>query len=80
MMHPFSGDLSELSDEELYKKINELYDKLKKAAYMSHDQGLLDQLHFLLHDYQLEKTRRYQVEQQKFADENKKYTEVIDIK
>ena len=79
-MHPFSGDLSKLSDDELYKAINNLYDRLKKAAYLSHDARTTEQLQFLLADYQEEKARRYRVEQEKFAEKNKKLTEVIDIK
>jgi hypothetical protein len=77
-MHPLAGDLTQLSDEELLKKVNELYDRLKKAYYMS-DPNISLQLRMLLDSYRNEQQRRAQLAQEKFAQQNKKLTDRIDI-
>jgi hypothetical protein len=77
-MHPLAGDLTQLSDEELLKKLNELYDRLKVAYYMS-DPNISYQLRMLLESYKNEQTRRAQIAQEKFAQQNKKLTDRIDI-
>lgn len=77
-MHPLAGDLTQLSDEELLKKINDLYDRLKRAYFMSNP-AISEQLRMLLDSYRTEQTRRAQVEQEKFLAQNKKLTDRIDI-
>lgn len=77
-MHPLAGDLTQISDEELLKKLNELYDKIKKAYNFS-DPSILQQLYMLLESYKSEQTRRAQAAQEKFAQNNKKLTDRIDI-
>lgn len=77
-MHPLAGDLTQLSDDELLKKLNELYDKIKKA-YGFRDPTIIQQLQLLLESYKSEQTRRAQVAQEKFAQNNKKLTDRIDI-
>lgn len=77
-MHPLSGDLTQLSDEELLKKLNELYDKIKKA-YSYRDPAIMHQLQMLLDSYRSEQLRRSQAAQEKFAQNNKKLTDRIDI-
>lgn len=77
-MHPLAGDLTQLSDEELLKKINELYDRLKQSYWMSNP-AFGQQLRMLLDSYRNEQTRRAQIEQQKFMQQNKKLTDRIDI-
>lgn len=77
-MHPLSGDLTQLSDEELLKKVNELYDRLKKAYYMT-DPSISYQLRLLLESYRNEQQRRAQLAQEKFIQQNKKLTDRIDI-
>lgn len=77
-MHPLSGDLTTLSDEELLKKLNELYDKLKLAYYMP-DPNISYQLRLLLDSYRNEQARRAQIAQEKFLQQNKKFTDRIDI-
>jgi|LauGreDrversion4_2_1035121.scaffolds.fasta_scaffold1560090_1 hypothetical protein len=77
-MHPLAGDLTQLSDEELLKKLNELYDRLKVAYYMS-DPAISYQLRMLLESYKNEQARRAQIAQEKFARQNKKLTDRIDI-
>lgn len=78
MMHPLAGDLTQLSDEELLKKVNELYDRLKKAYYFP-DPSISYQLRLLLESYRNEQQRRAQIAQEKFAQQNKKLTDRIDI-
>jgi hypothetical protein len=77
-MHPLAGDLTALSDEELLKKLNELYDKLKRAYYMN-DPNISYQLRLLLDSYRNEQNRRVQLAQEKFIKQNKKITDRIDI-
>lgn len=77
-MHPLAGDLTQLSDEELLKKLNELYDRLKKAYYFP-DQSITFQLKLLLESYRNEQQRRATEAQQKFMQQNKKLADRIDI-
>lgn len=77
-MHPLAGDLTKLSDEELLKKLNELYDKLKRAYYMP-DPSIGLQLRMLLDSYRTEQQRRAQIAQEKFLNQNKKFADRIDI-
>jgi hypothetical protein len=77
-MHPLAGDLTQMSDEELLKKLNELYDRLKTAYYMSNP-SISAQLRMLLETYRNEQTRRAQIAQEKFMKQNKKLTDRIDI-
>lgn len=77
-MHPLAGDLTQLSDEELLKKINELYDKLRMAFVMS-DPAISYQLRLLLETYRSEQQRRAQQAQEKFMQNNKKIANRIDI-
>lgn len=77
-MHLLAGDLTKLSDEELLKKLNEIYDRLKQAYYMPNP-AISGQLRMLLESYRNEQTRRAAIEQEKFAQQNKKLTDRIDI-
>ena len=77
-MHPLAGDLTQLSDEDLLKKVNDLYDRLKTAYFMSNP-AISMQLRMLLDSYRNEQTRRAQIEQEKFMKQNKKLTDRIDI-
>lgn len=77
-MHPLAGDLTQISDEELLKKINELYDKIKMSSYMS-DPNINYQLRMLLETYRVEQERRRTVAQEKFAKDHKKLADRIDI-
>jgi hypothetical protein len=77
-MHPLAGNLTQMSDEELLKKLNELYDRLKQA-YCFSDPSISHQLKLLLESYRSEQTRRAQAAQEKFAQQNKKLTDRIDI-
>jgi len=77
-MHPLAGDLTQLSDEELVKKLNELYDKIKMNYHKS-DANMSFQLRLLLEDYRAEHQRRMQAEQEKFIKNHKKIADRIDI-
>lgn len=77
-MHPLAGDLTKLSDEELLKKLNELYDKIR-TAYRFRDPSIIQQLHLLLESYKSEQLRRAQEAQEKFIQNNKKLVDRIDI-
>jgi hypothetical protein len=77
-MHPLAGDLTKLSDEELLKKLNELYDKIR-TAYRFRDPAISQQLNLLLESYKSEQYRRAQEAQEKFLQNNKKYVDRIDI-
>jgi hypothetical protein len=77
-MHPLAGDLTQMSDEELLKKLNELYDKIR-ASYRFSDPTIIQQLYMLLDSYKNEQGRRAQVAQEKFAQNNKKLVDRIDI-
>ena len=77
-MHPLAGDLTKLSDEELLKKLNELYDKIR-ASYRFSDPNIHQQLQLLLASYKNEQTRRAQEAQEKFIQNNKKLVDRIDI-
>lgn len=77
-MHPLVGDLTQLSDEELLKKLNELYDKLKRSYYFP-DPSIANQLRLLVESYRAEQQRRAQIAQEKFLSNNKKYADRIDI-
>lgn len=77
-MHPLAGDLTQLSDEELLKKLNELYDKIKMSYYKA-DSNMSYQLRLLLEDYRTEHQRRLILEQEKFAKNHKKLADRIDI-
>lgn len=77
-MHPLAGDLTQISDEELLKKLNELYDKIKLNYYKS-DANMSFQLRLLLEDYRNEHQRRLQIEQEKFIKNHKKIADRIDI-
>lgn len=77
-MHLLAGDLTKLSDEDLLTKINDLYDRLKTAYYMSNP-TISMQLRMLLDSYRDEQNRRAQIAQEKFLQQNKKLTDRIDI-
>ena len=77
-MHPLAGDLTKLTDEELLKKLNELYDKIRMSYRLS-DPTIYQQLQLLLNSYKNEQARRAQEAQEKFIQNNKKLVDRIDI-
>jgi len=77
-MHPLSVDLASLSDDDLLKKINELHKRLR-TAYMFPDPSISMQLRMLLDDHQGEYNARMAKAAEKFAQQNKKFSDKIDI-
>jgi hypothetical protein len=60
MFHPLAPDLASLKDEELYKRSNELMERLSFARRSGNNQ-LTSQLQMLYNGYQEETQRRAQV-------------------
>jgi len=77
-MHPLSPNLTELSEDDLLKKINDLHMRLRQAYNMANPQISM-QLRMLLDDYQREYNNRMAELAKKFAEQNKKYADKIDI-
>lgn len=73
-MHPFTPDLSELDDEELLTKINELYSKMRMVM---NNPPVYQQMCALMEDYQMEQKLRLQ--KQKDELENTELGKKIDI-
>ena len=73
-MHPFTPDLSDLNDEELLTKINELYSKMRMVM---NNPPVYQQMCALMDDYQLEQKLR--LEKQKSELDNSELGKKIDI-
>lgn len=73
-MHPFTPDLSDLDDEELLTKINELYSKMRMVM---NNPPVYQQMCALMEDYQMEQKLRLQ--KQKDELENTELGKKIDI-
>ena len=73
-MHPFTPDLSDLDDEELLTKINELYSKMRMVM---NNPPVYQQMSALMDDYQMEQKLR--LEKQKSKLDNRELEKKIDI-
>ena len=73
-MHPFTPDLSDLDDEELLTKINELYSKMRMVM---NNPPVYQQMCALMDDYQMEQKLR--LEKQKSKLDNSELEKKIDI-
>jgi len=73
-MHPFTPDLSDLDDEELLAKINELYSKMRMVM---NNPPVYKQMCALMDDYQMEQKLR--LEKQKSKLDNSELEKKIDI-
>ena len=79
-MHPLAPDLSDLSDDELQKKYNELNNRIN-TAYRMGNGDLVMQVQLLMQDYQMEigaRQRKMMEDLQKRA--GKDFDDIIDIK
>ena len=79
-MHPLAPDLTNLTDDELQKKYNELNNRIN-AAYRMGNMDLVMQVQLLLNDYQTEmgtRQRKMMEDLQKRA--GKDFDDIIDIK
>ena len=77
-MHPLTPDLSKLSNEELYKKIGELQQKLTQSFRFGQSE-LSNQIQMVLGDYQNEAAARNQKIMQDLESKNKNFKNIIDI-
>ena len=57
MSHPLTPNITELTDSELIKKINELNKRLVWAHTSGHG-SVVNQIHMMLDDYKAEQQRR----------------------
>lgn len=78
-MHPLTPDLTQLSDEELHKKLGELTQRLTQS-YRQGSYPIVGQLHMLLDDFQTEVNRRQQIALDELAAKTNKFDGIIDIK
>ena len=79
MPHPLAPRLSEMSQEELTKKYNELMAKMNQAYRMG-PFSIIPQMQMLLEDYQLEMQNRHQKQLEEMEKNSKNYKNIIDIK
>lgn len=77
-MHPLTPDLSKLSNDELYKKIGELQQKLTQSFRFGQSE-LSNQIQMVLGDYQNEAAVRNQKVMQDLESKNKNFKNIIDI-
>ena len=73
-MHPFTPDLSDLDDEELLAKINELYSKMRMVM---NNPPVYQQMCAIMDEYQMEQKLR--LEKQKSKLDNSELEKKIDI-
>jgi len=75
MFNPLVTGVTELSDDELLGKINELNTKMRQASQAGMF-GAINQMVVVLNEYQEEMNRRHQ---QSLEDGKEKYDELIDV-
>jgi hypothetical protein len=86
-MLPLAPSLKEVSDQDLYKKYNELLAKMNQA-FRSGPRGLVPQIQMMMEHYQTEIQERTAKQQEEMAaraakgktKDGKGYTGVIDIR
>ena len=78
-MHPLAPDLTQLTNEELHKKIHELTQKLTQS-YRLGNYELVGQIHMLLDDYNQESQRRHQKTLEEMSNKNQQFDGIINIK
>jgi hypothetical protein len=78
-MHPLAPDLTQLTNEELHKKIHELTQKLTQS-YRLGNYELVGQIHMLLDDYNHESQRRHQKTLEEMSNKNQQFDGIINIK
>ena len=77
-MHPLTGSLTEMSDEDLQKKYNELMGKVNSAHRLG-NAGLISQLYMILEDYRNEITGRTDKQMAALQEKSKGFKTIIDI-
>jgi hypothetical protein len=79
VFHPLAPNLSELSQDELTKKYNELMQRINQA-YRFGPAGAVQQLQMLQYHYQEEMNRRTQKQLEEMEKHSKNFKNIIDIK
>jgi hypothetical protein len=78
-MHPLVSDLSNLSNEDLHKKYNELMTKMNQA-YRSGPISVIPQMQMILENYRHEMDNRNRKTLEEMEAKNDKFKGIIDIK
>ena len=78
-MHPLSPNLTELKDDELHKKFNELMSKLTYASNIGNF-ALAGQIRMLMDDYQNEINLRNQKLIDELSQKSDRFSGIINIK
>lgn len=79
MTHPLAPDLSQLSQEELTNKYNDLMSRMNQA-YRIGPVGMIPQMQMLLQDYKEELGRRQQKQLEEMEKTSSSFKNIIDIK
>ncbi len=79
MFHPLAPDLSNLKDDELYAKVNELHTKMNSAWRLGSN-GAVTQMQMLLTHYQEELANRNRKKLEDMEKNSKSFSKIIDIK
>lgn len=79
MWHPLSPDLTELTDDELMRKFNELNTRWVQANRAG-TVGVFQQMSLLLESYRGEIRRRHEKMLQEVSQKNPAFKNIIDIK
>ena len=78
-MHPLVSNLSELSNEELHKKYNELTQKMNQAHRFG-PTSVIPQMQMILENYRNEMDTRNRKLMEEMEAKNDKFKDLIDIK
>lgn len=78
-MHPLVSDLSNLSNDELHKKYNELMAKMNQA-YRSGPTSVIPQMQMILENYRTELDNRNRKLMAELEEKSSKFKGIIDIK
>jgi hypothetical protein len=79
MFHPLAPDLSNLKDDELYAKVNEIHAKINTAWRLGSN-GAVTQMQMLLNHYQQELSERNRRKLEEMEKNSKTFKNIIDIK
>jgi hypothetical protein len=78
-MHPLVSDLSNLSNEDLHKKYNELMAKMNQA-YRSGPTSIIPQMQMIIENYRYEMDKRNRKTLEEMEAKSDKFKGIIDIK
>lgn len=78
-MHPLAPDLSQLTDDDLQKKMNDLTRRFMQATKFG-PSSIISQIGMLLEDYQTEIRRRQEkLMEEMLKSSDKRFNDIIDI-